>query len=80
MGQHPSTPTHPLKPKQALEREAQDLLEKLQRMIDNKHKADHDKATINQRVAEVDKRLKNMKLHGSIVPHKKVCVCVCVCV
>ena len=42
---------------QALKREAQDLVEKLQKMIDNKHKAEQDKATINQRVAEVPNML-----------------------
>ena len=38
---------------QALEREAADLLSKLKKMIKNKHKAEQDKASINQRVAEV---------------------------
>ena len=38
---------------QALEREAEDLLDKLKKMIDNKQKAEQDKASINQKVAEV---------------------------
>lgn len=40
---------------QALEREAADLLSKLKKMIKNKHKAEQDKASINQRVAEVSR-------------------------
>ena len=35
-------------------------------MINNKHKAEQDKATINQRVAEV--------------PRMCMCMCVCMCV
>ena len=38
---------------QALEREAQDLLAKLRKMISNKHDAEKHRADINQRVAEV---------------------------